>query len=113
MHDRYDGRPLVRLLEYYFLWCIGALSSEFEAALDRYAPTLSKILGHKGTWYEVLEAAVELPPDIRERTAQVWKRHLGDSELNGSRYTAQEAAEQFVDENFDIEPADESWPPIN
>jgi hypothetical protein len=110
MKDRYEGRPLVRLLEYYFLWCIGELSARDERALEALAPELSRILGHPGAWYEILEAAVQLPSDVRVRIARTWRDHINNSTFHIPRRTPAEAAEEFVDENFDIRPAPDPWP---
>lgn len=110
MKERYEGRPLVRLLEYYFLWCIGELSRRDERALEELAPKLTEILGHRGTWYEILEATVQMPSDIRDRIANAWINHINSAKSDTLIRTPREAAEEFVDDNFDIQPAGEPWP---
>jgi hypothetical protein len=110
MIDRYEGRPLVRLLECYFLWCIGELPARDERALEAYAPKLSEILRHQGAWYEIIEAAVQLPTDIRARIASAWNDHLNNTTPDMPGRTPAEAAREFVEQNFGIEPAPDLWP---
>lgn len=66
---RYQGKPLLRLLDCYVLSLTGHLDPAMEAKVARF---VAKELG--GTdWRSSLRQVVKLPPDMDERVDKLWK----------------------------------------
>jgi|SRR5215471_7907669 len=99
-NPRYQGKPLLRLLECYVLWAIDQLSEEDADALERMTPKLQSIYGAQGDWQHVLAAAVELPPNMPELIRGLWVKNSEIARKNSVRLTPQRFAEMFVDENL-------------
>ena len=72
--DRYEGKPLVRLLELYVLWTIDDLSEADAAAMDRLTPELAEAFESTGSWQEIVARLMEFPPDMVERTQREFGR---------------------------------------
>ena len=100
MADRYKGKPLLRLLECYALKSIGHLTVQEEATLDALAPKLSQLYGHQGAWHKIIEALMELPPDMPQMIRDMWARNRRRAEQAGVQLDAQQFAELFVDQNL-------------
>ena len=100
-NPRYDGKPLLRLLELYVLWAIGELPQMEQQTLERMAPKLGEIYGGNGTWHEAVAAAVHMPADmpmaIRDRWAKAAPRA---ALLDDAALTPQAFAETVVDDYF-------------
>lgn len=92
--SRYEGKPLLRLLELYVLWCIEELSSNDAEVLGRMTPKLQQTYARTGTWFEVIESVMDLPVAARQEIAMRW-----DKERRAS-LSPQAFAEKFVDENL-------------
>jgi len=54
--SRYDGKPLLRLLELYVLWAIGELPQAEQDKLNGMAPKLQAIYGGGGQWHDAIAA---------------------------------------------------------
>jgi hypothetical protein len=52
--DRYQGKPLLRLLEYYVLAAIDQLDDKQHAVLESMGPKLSALYNRHGTWFEII-----------------------------------------------------------
>lgn len=97
---RYNGRPLLKLLELYVLRVIGELPQGEQLAIERMAPKLQAIYGGNGEWHEAVAAAVHMPPDMPVVIRDMWARNLEIARTNGTTLSPQMFAEMFVDENF-------------
>lgn len=101
MSDRYDGKPLLRLLELYVLRALGELPALEEETLAKLAPKLQTIYGGNGPWYEAIEAAVRMPADMPGQIRDLWAENLKIAQTkNVPALSAQQFAELFVDENL-------------
>lgn len=60
-NPRYDGQPLLRLLDVYVLWAIGELSQESEEGLKRMAPKLQSLFGGDGQWHDAVAQSMHMP----------------------------------------------------
>jgi hypothetical protein len=104
--DRYDGQPLLKLLESYVLDAIGELDAERESWLRGMAPKLAEIYAVPSTadapadWRQVIAAAMQFPPDLAQAIHDVWIKNLATAKAAGTRPSAEEFARLFVDENF-------------
>lgn len=96
MAGRYEGRPLLRLVELYILWAIGELAEEDELRLLDMTPKLQSLYGVDGAWHEVIEQILELRSETASSLREIWRRNL---EI-GPGLTPQQFAETVADENF-------------
>jgi hypothetical protein len=99
-NPRYDGKPLLRLLELYVLRSIDELPPPDQQALERMAPKLHAIYGGNGEWHEAVAAAVHMPADMPVAIRDMWVRNLEIARTNGATLHPQMFAEMFVDENL-------------
>lgn len=60
--DRYDGKPLLRLVDCYVLDAIGELDPGQRKTLDAMEPKLQALYGQRGSWQEIVRAQAQLPP---------------------------------------------------
>ena len=99
--NRYDGKPLLRLLELYILNAIDELPLPEQEGLNRLAPKLQAVYGGKGQWYEAIEKAVRMPADMPQVIRDMWAKNLEIARANNvPPLTPQKFAEMFVDENL-------------
>jgi hypothetical protein len=100
-NPRYDGKPLLRLLELYILNALGELPPIEQETLDRLAPKLQALYGGKGGWIEAIEAAVRMPAQMPATIREMWAKNLEIAKTNNvPALSAQKFAEMFVDENL-------------
>lgn len=99
-NPRYDGKPLLRLLELYVLNAVGELSQSERQALERMAPKLKEIYGGNGEWQEAIAASVHMPPDMPIAIRNMWAKNLEIARSNGVTLAPQTFAEMVVDDNF-------------
>ncbi|TGP17897.1 MULTISPECIES: hypothetical protein [unclassified Mesorhizobium] len=97
---RYDGKPLLRLLELYVLKAIGELSKESEDSLNAMAPQLRAIYGGNGRWDDAIAKALHMPDTMPDAIRDMWKKNLKIAHDNKVTLTPQQFAEMFVDNNF-------------
>ena len=97
---RYDGKPLLRLLELYVLRAIGELPAAEEATLNAMAPKLQALYGGGGHWYEAVAASVHLPDSISDTIRSMWRKNRDIARANRVALTPQKFAEMFVDDNL-------------
>lgn len=99
-NSRYNGKPLLRLMECYVLDAIGHLTQSDEANLQAMTPTLAHIYQQQGTWNEILAATMALPPDLPQKIAALWQRNQEIADAHGIELAPQSFAEMFVDQNL-------------
>jgi hypothetical protein len=100
---RYDGKPLLRLLDVYVLWAIGKLPPDQEDGLNRMAPKLQARFGGGGQWHEAVERAVRMDADTPQQLRVMWARNQEIARANGLTLTPEEFAMMVVDDNFPLE----------
>lgn len=98
--QRYAGKPLLRLLEYYVLWSIGHLAEEDASRLQAMAPKLTDTFGGDGTWQGAIATTMELPHNMPELIRQVWARNQQIAAASGVELPTEQFAEMFVDSNL-------------
>jgi hypothetical protein len=99
-NPRYDGKPLLRLLELYVLWAIGELSISEARTLEAMTPKLQKTFGASGNWHDVVASAVQIPDDMQATIRRLWAENTQLAHKNRLELTPQRFAEMFVDENL-------------
>ncbi|TIU47173.1 MAG: hypothetical protein E5W19_23200 [Mesorhizobium sp.] len=99
-NPRYDGQPLLRLLDVYVLWAIGELSQESEEGLKRMAPKLQSLFGGDGQWHDAVAQSMHMPEGMPAAIRDMWRRNVEIARVNGTTLPPERFAEMFVDENF-------------
>ncbi|MER9392499.1 hypothetical protein [Mesorhizobium sp. LNJC394B00] len=67
-NPRYDGKPLLKLLEFYVLWVIGELPEEVDKSLKAIAPKLHTLYGGDGQWQGAIAASVHFSEEYRRKS---------------------------------------------
>ena len=98
--DRYDGKPLLRLLELYVLHAIGELSQPQERELAQMGPKLQELYGGNGEWHEAVAASMRIPANMPALIRDTWKKNLDIAASRSATLTPAQFAEMFVDKNF-------------
>jgi hypothetical protein len=99
-NPRYQGKPLLRLLECYVLWAIDGLPEDNQSALEKMTPKLQDAYGVKGTWQAILEAVLKLPSNMADLIRDVWSKNCEIARKNNATLEPQQFAEMFVDQNL-------------
>jgi hypothetical protein len=98
---RYEGKPLLRLLELYVLKAIDALPLVDQDVLNRMAPKLQAAFGGGAQWHEAVAASVRMPAEMPRLIREMWEKNLEIARANNvPALTPQKFAELFVDENL-------------
>src|SRR5690349_11458899 len=98
--SRYQGKPLLRLLECYVLWAIDRLPEPEAKRLTEMTPKLQSVYRVQGNWQQVIAASVQLPHNMPELIRDLWSRNTEIARKNGRTLTPQHFAEMFVDQNL-------------
>jgi len=97
---RYEGKPLLRVLECYALWAINELPTKDEQLLERVTPQFQQLYKASGTWQEIIEKVMELPPTIPAAIRDLWAKNTAIAQANNVQLSPQQFAEMFVDQNL-------------
>jgi hypothetical protein len=99
LHERYEGRPLLILLENFVLACIGALSAE---ATERIADLTRRGFGAPpdADWMEVLRTQLDLGPGICDSIRARWQASVAQLQQTGQPAEPVAFARGIVDVNF-------------
>jgi hypothetical protein len=99
-NSRYSGKPLLRLLELYVLWCIGELSKQDEDRIVAMTTKLEETYKIKGAWYEIVEKVMSLPDGFKSSVVSVWEKNRILALQHREVLAPQDFAEMFVDANL-------------
>ena len=98
---RYAGNPLVRLLDAYVLWVIGALPPEQESLLEQMAPKLRHTWNRSEQhWHEVLASQMQFPATMPSAIHDIWQKNQAIAVASRATLTPVDFAYMFVDQNF-------------
>jgi hypothetical protein len=99
-NTRYQGKPLLRILECYVLDAIGLLEDSQRTTLEQMTPKLREIYKTPGSWKEIVEKIMELPPNMPAMIQDLWKKNTAKAQAHGQTLQPQAFAEMFVDANL-------------
>lgn len=97
---RYEGKPLLRLLECYVLKAIDKLPLKDADGLKAMQPKLAKLYGVTDTWDQIIASTMEFPENMPALIRETWKKNQEIAAANKVTLTAQQFAEMFVDQSF-------------
>jgi len=98
--DRYEGKPLLRLLECYVLDAIDQLDERQRDTLQRMTPKLATLYKRNGTWSEILRDEMNFADSLPTKIREIWNIDLARMHSSGVGIDPSEFAMTFVDENF-------------
>lgn len=98
MSERYVGKPLLRLVEFFVLDAIGALSAADEKQLDQQSAQIAGALGADGaTWQTAISQALDLPSDFPYVIRSDWQATQASGAETGTPPTAEAFAATIAD----------------
>jgi hypothetical protein len=100
--DRYEGKPLLLLLELYVLWAIEELTDFHADRLEDMSARLTEAFGGDGSWQDAISQAMDFPPEMPELIRERWGRNQAIAAANETELAPQVFAEMFVDANFAV-----------
>lgn len=99
--DRYEGKPLLRVLDAYVLDAMGVLDDGSRAQMTAMQPKLATALGvDASTWQGVVEAALEIPPDSAPALRGIWESTEAQAAAEGVDVDPIAFAHELVDARF-------------
>ena len=101
MTGRYDGKPLLRLVDSYVLDAIGHLPPEVDAKMTEMEPKFRQAFGDTGTWREMVAKQMRFPADLPGAIREVWEKgRVRFRAAQGGEPDPGEFTQTFVDTNF-------------
>ncbi len=97
---RYQGKPLLRLLELYVLNAIGELSTDDAEKLTKMQPKLANLYGGQGSWDLIIASTMGFPDNMSALIRETWLRNQVIAKTHNLELTPQQFAEMFVDHNL-------------
>ena len=98
-NPRYEGKPFLRLLECYVMWCAGVLDHEIATRLESMTPQLQATYNASGTWQKIVAEQMQFPPELQSYIHKLWAQNV-NATANQTRLSPEHFAQAIVDENF-------------
>jgi hypothetical protein len=95
--DRYEGRPLLAIVENYVLAAIGALPRSRAVGTLK---VVQRLLGGGGDWMETVRQQLGLERGVDEELRTLWSQNRRAAEANGDELSPADFARLVADENF-------------
>ena len=99
-NSRYQGKPLLRLIELYVIDAVGAFTPEDAKRLEAMTPKLNQIYGTGGDWRAALVKAMAFPESMPGTIRNLWIKNQQIAKQNGASLSAEAFAVMFVDANI-------------
>jgi hypothetical protein len=101
LEERYDGHPMVKILDSYVLDAVGALDELTSNFLAEMAPMLAVSLGvPEDAWQRMVEEVASLSPDSRQTLRHAWEEREQADRAAGRTPNALAFAMAVVDATF-------------
>jgi len=95
--ERYEGRPLLIILENYILDCIGALEPERQQKL---LGIVQRVYGGDEDWKKTVRGVLHFGESIDEGLRRMWQRNQEIARANNTTLHPVQFAKMVADENF-------------
>lgn len=99
-NSRYEGKPLLRLLECYVLNSLDLLPDRDRENLVAMQPRLEQLYGKRGSWDQIIAATMNFPAKMPSLIRGMWDRNKEIAKANEVNLDPQQFAEMFVDSNL-------------
>ena len=100
MSSRYDGKPLLRLLELYALWAIKELGAQEAAILEQMTPKLQQTHRRQGVWHEIIAAEMDFPENMVHQIVGLWEKNRALAGKGRENLEPEHFAQMFADQNL-------------
>src|SRR5262245_24886459 len=101
LQHRYEGKPMLKVLECYVLWTIDALPPQQDVLLQKMAPRLREIWNRtEGLWHDIVAAQMQFPPTMPATIRDMWRKNQIIAADNKVALTPLDFTYMFVDQNF-------------
>ncbi|MFG6504549.1 hypothetical protein [Microbacterium sp. P05] len=98
---RYQGKPMLRVLDAYVLDALGALDELTVESYTAMRPKLAAALHAEApSWQGVVERAMDMPPDSANALRAMWERHVHETLAAGDVPDVVTWVRQLVDARF-------------
>lgn len=95
--ERYQGRPLLIVLENYVLAAIGVLPKDAEQRLTQ---LVRSVFGGDDDWKKTVRQQLDLSAEIDESFRELWQRNQAIARQDGIELHPVQFAKAVVDTNF-------------
>ena len=95
--ERYQGRPLLIIIENYISDSIGALERERQ---DQVRGVVQRTFGGADDWKQTMRGVLELEENLDEQLNQMWLRNQELARSNGVVLHPVQFAKMVADQNF-------------
>lgn len=95
--ERYQGRPLLIVLENYVLDCIGKLPP---GSSEKLTKMMQQVFGGGPDWKQTLRDTLQLPATLDGQLLELWTKNEAIARQNGVELHPVQFAKMVVDENF-------------
>jgi hypothetical protein len=95
--ERYEGRPLILILDNYVLDCIGQLPADKKALITT---IVQKVFGGGSDWKKTVREVLQLSDSIEENIRSLWIQNKEIAAQNNSELHPVQFAKMIVDDNF-------------
>jgi hypothetical protein len=100
MISRYQGKPLLRLLECYVLDAISQLSAADRSKLELMTSKLQAVYKVDGNWRSIISQVMHFPATLDDNIRSMWARNRELAAQHGEELLAEDFARMIVDENL-------------
>lgn len=98
---RYEGRPMIRVLDAWFLDALGALDENAATSMEQLAPSLAQTFNvTPGPWQQVVTDALDLPSDLATQLQEAWEHAVTDDVAAGRTPNVLAFTYAMVDASF-------------
>lgn len=98
--SRYEGKPFLKLVDFYILKSIGKLEPGQLNALAQIEPKLRETYALQGTWFEIVAKQMDLPDNFSSLINAQWDSYSNYMQQNGLTADPMEFTYRFVDTNL-------------
>lgn len=95
--ERYEGRPLILILDNYVLDCIGELPSDKNTLITT---IVQKAFGGGADWKKTVRDVLQLSESIEENIRSLWTENKKIAAQNNAELHPVQFAKMIVDDNF-------------
>ena len=95
--ERYEGRPLLIILEKYVLDCIGELAPEEQKGT---ASVVQQVFGGGEDWKKTMREVLHMEEALDKNLRQMWEQNKIVAQVTGEELHPVQYAKMIVDDNF-------------
>ena len=95
--DRYAGKPLLMLLEWYVLDCIGYLPAD---KVPTIIGAVQRVFAGGTDWKQTLRCRLYLEPELDDSLRQMWTKNQAIATAAGQTLLPYDFAQMVADQNF-------------